>query len=364
MRKTGPITVPNKISEHHIAARKVTESVDESDETDDSDEDDDGADDFRQLSKHLKNQTLPDENVKDSISTGRRSRSPTTPRSAKKVPAIKIDPIPSSSPRVRKPATTSPPPPPLRKKTPSPRPRSKVPIAKHVQEESEEDSNFEEEDDEYEDEDELRRLRDTGEHEEPYPDHDYEEPEEEEATTANTHVQELRTKKFSPGTQFLVTHDLKAVQTGDLAVHRGDQLTLTEQRPDDWWLFKHNQTQQQGVVPINHVRILSERQQRRRIKPSTSATTLVDVFKANNNIPGGFIPSDLAPLTKLEEYQLWRALVPKMTESNLGFADLHWRVDTDKLHIQEVTYQKILTIKECVKIPRIKGEQVTNPLYS
>ncbi|CAF4563647.1 unnamed protein product, partial [Rotaria magnacalcarata] len=46
-----------------------------------------------------------------------------------------------------------------------------------------------------------------------------------------------------------------------------------------------------------------------------------------------------------------------MTESNLAFTDLYWRADTDKLYAQEVIHQKILTLKECVKIPRIKGDE-------
>ena len=364
IRKAEPIISDRKKSEPIVVARKKSpvpkEETDDSDESEseDDDDDDDGANDHRQLLSQLKSQTLTDESIKEPISSVRRSRSPATPRSAKRVSSVKMDPTQTSSPRFRKTKTLTPPPPPSRKETPSPRRRTDVPVPKKRVVESDEDSYFEDEEDEEYEEEELRGLRDTGDHEHGESDHDYNEPEEEEATVANAHVQELRTKKYSPGTQFLVTHDLNAVQTGDLTVHRGESLTLIEQRPDDWWLFKNNQTQQQGVVPINHVQILTQPKTRRRVKPSTSATTLVDAFKANNSIPAGYIPSDLAPLTQLEEYQLSRAMVPKMTESNLSFADLHWRADTDKLHIQEVTYQKILTIKECVKIPRIKGEQV------
>jgi len=235
-------------------------------------------------------------------------------------------------------------------------------LTKKKDEESEEDSYFEEDED---DEDELQGLRETGDREEAESDHDYDEQEEEEGepTVVNARMQELRTNKYPPGTQFVVTHDLTSVQTGDLTIHRGDILDLVEQRPDDWWLLKNTQTQQQGVVPINHIQLLSGKQPRRRAKPNTSVTTLVAAFKANNNIPDGFIPSDLAPLTELEEYQLWRALVPKMADSNLAFADIYWRADIDKIRVYDVTYQKILAIKGCYKIPKIKGEQVNNFLY-
>ncbi len=340
----------------------VSEGSDEDDEEEEDDDDDGAAEDNLQLLNALQSSTMTEETTKAPLSDGRRPRTPTTPRSSKRVPAIKTDTTEASSPKPKKTTTLVPPLPASRKKTPSPKRRTHVPPPKEKEEESEEDSYFEEEEEEEEEEDEeeeeLQRLGDTGDREEVESDHEYVEGEEEEPAVANAHAQQLRTNKYPPGAQFVVTHDLTGVQTGDLTIHKGETLTLVEQRPDDWWLFKNNQTQQQGVVPINHIQLLSGQQPRRRAKPSTSATTLVDAFKTNNNIPEGFIPSDLAPLTELEEYKLSRALVPRMTDSNLAFADLHWRVDNDQLHVHDVTYQKILTIKECVKIPRARGEQV------
>jgi hypothetical protein len=339
----------------------VSEGSDEDDEEEEDDDDDGAAEDNLQLLNALQSSTMTEETTKAPLSDGRRPRTPTTPRSSKRVPAIKTDTTEASSPKPKKTTTLVPPLPASRKKTPSPKRRTHVPPPKEKEEESEEDSYFEEEEEEEEEdeeEEELQRLGDTGDREEVESDHEYVEGEEEEPAVANAHAQQLRTNKYPPGAQFVVTHDLTGVQTGDLTIHKGETLTLVEQRPDDWWLFKNNQTQQQGVVPINHIQLLSGQQPRRRAKPSTSATTLVDAFKTNNNIPEGFIPSDLAPLTELEEYKLSRALVPRMTDSNLAFADLHWRVDNDQLHVHDVTYQKILTIKECVKIPRARGEQV------
>ena len=223
-------------------------------------------------------------------------------------------------------------------------------------EEESEDSYGDE--DEEDDEEELRRLGGTGEHEEAESDHDYGEEDEGESAAVNVRTQELRSNTHPPGTQFVVTQDFTGAQTGDLTIQRGETLTLIEQRPDDWWLLKSNQTQQQGVVPINHIHLLP-RAPRLRAKPSTSATNLVDAFKANSSIPIGFTASDLAPMTELEEYKVSRVLVPRMTDSNLAFADLHWRVNNDRLYVHDVTYQKILTIKECVKIPRAKGDQVS-----
>ncbi|CAM4767496.1 unnamed protein product [Rotaria magnacalcarata] len=359
IKKTEPIAVPPK---------KLQVSDVDSDGSEYSGEDDDDINDYRQLHSELQSQTPAELHPKDVHSQGHRSPTPTVPYSNKNVPAVKTDLTPSSSPKIKKTAIIVPPTPPSRKKTQSPRGRPEVPIIKKKkadESEEEEDSYYEEDEgergehdyNEDEEEEELQHLHKHDGREEEISEHEYDE-QEEEPTSANAHVQELRTNKYSPGTQFIVTHDLIGEQTGDLTVHRGDILTLVEQRPDDWWLFKNVPAQLEGLVPINLIQLYSKQQIRQRIKPSTSATTLVDAFKNKNNIPDGFIVSDLAPLTKIEEYQLWRALVPKMTESNLAFTDLYWRADTDKLYAQEVIHQKILTLKECVKIPRIKGDEV------
>ncbi|CAF1326156.1 unnamed protein product [Adineta steineri] len=357
------IKATDSVSSHE--KKPIVSNVESDDDEDDSsdegeDDDEDAVNDNHQLLTELEHRTITDENSKSPVISGRRSQSPATPRSNKKVPPIKIESTPAASPRSKRTTSSSPVPhPSIRKKTPSPRRHPEVPIAKKRVEESDEDSYFEEDEEEGDDDDdeELRRLHNSGDHEDVESDHDYDE-QEDEPNIVNAHVQGLRTTKHPPGTQFLVSHDLTSVQTGDLTIHKGEIITLVEQRPDDWWLFRNAQTQQQGVVPINHIQLLSGQLPRRRAKPNTSVTTLVDAFKANNNIPAGFVPSDLAPLTQLEEYQLWRALVPKMTDSNLAFADLYWHADTDHLQINDVTYKKIIVLKQCVKIPKVKGDQI------
>ncbi|CAF0964114.1 unnamed protein product [Rotaria sordida] len=355
--KTSPSQLTKKTEPIIPSRKKIEVSDDESDASDD--EDDDAANDDRRLLNELKSQTLTDEHDKDLPSHDRRSRSPATPRSSKKIPEIKTDLAPSSSPKIKKTTAVIPPPPPpaSRRKTQSPKGRPEPSITKkkrddESEEDEEEDSYFEEEEEE-----ELRHLREPDDREEEISDHDYDE-QEEEPTVVNAYVQELRTNKYPPGTQFLVTQNFTGEQTGDLTVRKDDIVTLVEQRSDDWWLFKNIQTQKEGLVPINLIQLLSKQQIRRRIKPSTSAITLVAAFKDKNNIPAGFISSDLAELSQIEEYQLWRSLVPKMTESNLAFVDLYWRTDRDRLQVQQVTHQKVLTLKECVKIPRAKGDQI------
>ena len=337
-------------------------SSDES-ETEESDE----MEDRRQVLNELQKTASKEADAKAPVETGRRSRTPPSPRAQKRITVNKTDPVRSSSPRSRKTTQASPPPPPSRKKPPSPQRLTAPPVKKRDHDDDDDDdisgdSYFEEEDDEgeeeYDDEDEHPVRRDPPVHDEAEADQEYYDPEEDEANIVNANVQALRTGRYAPGTQFRVIQDFKGTQTGDLTAHKGDILNLVEKHDDDWWLFERAIDRQQGVLPINHVQFVPTEQPRLRKKATTSANTLVDAFKANKNIPAGFIASDLAPLIDLEEYQLWRTMVPSMSESNLAFADLYWRPDKDELRVQEVTYQKILTLKECVKVPRIKGEQV------
>lgn len=242
------------------------------------------------------------------------------------------------------------------KRIPNPQQRTVISTAKN-DEDSDDDSSSEDDSDEKDDE--LRRLDYNTEEEESI--HNSEQTAEEEPTVVTEHVRELRNGKYPRGTKFRVLYNLKGLESNDLTIQKDEILILIEQQPDDWWLFKNPQTQQEGMVPINHIELQSEtysQRLRHRVNPTTSASTLVDAFKANNYIPSGFIPSNLAPLTQQNKYKLSHTLIPKMTESNFTFTDLHWRYDTEQICIQQVKYQKILTIKKCLKIPRIKGEQV------
>lgn len=322
--------------------------------------------DSRQVLSELQKTAAKEADAKAPIETGRRSRTPPSPRPQKRLTVSKTDPVGSPSPRPRKTTQASPPPTASRKKAPSPQRLTVPPVKKRDHDDDDDnsgDSYFEDDDDEgeeeFDDDDEEHPVgRDPPVHDEAEADQDYYDPEEDEANIVNANVQVLRTGRFAPGTQFRVIQDFKGTQTGDLTAHKGDILNLVEKRDDDWWLFERAIDRHQGVLPINHIQFVPSEQPRLRKKAATSANTLVDAFKANKNIPAGFIASDLAPLIDLEEYQLWRTIVPAMSESNLAFADLYWRPDKDELRVQEVTYQKILTLKECVKIPRIKGEQV------
>lgn len=316
---------------------------DESDEDDDDDDDDDVVEeeeDERDLHKALKQQ------AGDSDRRSQASPKP-PPAAAKRTTTIKTTPVRSPSPSMRQKGAS-----PRRRPEPAPS-RKRAEEQDENEDDEEEDSYFEEEEDE-----ELQRFRESGEPDAAEEmDEDYDD---ENGHIVNSEVQALRAGRFPPGTKFKVVQDFTGTQTGDLSVRRGDILSLVQQEKDDWWLCQNVQTQEKGVVPINDIQLLSTQPTRRRAPPSTSATTLVDAFKANKNIPDGFILSDLAPLAHMNEYHVSQTLIPKMTESNLGFSDLFWRPTADELRAQETTYQKILTLSECVKIPRIKGDQVYN----
>ncbi len=272
-----------------------------------------------------------EDSITDFNHSDRQLHTPSPSHINKKPATFKIHSTTSSSSISRKPTIISTSTPISRTRTPSPEQSIIIPFTK------EDDSYFEEEED-----DELKRLSDDSEQEE-----------------SQSTVQKLRREKYFPGTEFRVTHNLKGLQIGDLTIYKDEILILIEQKSDDWWLFKNPQTQQQGLVPINHIQRLQHR-----IKPTKSSLTLVDVFKINNYIPSGFIASDLALLTQDNRYKLSRTLIPKISKSNFAFSDLHWRFDKDQIYIQQSEYQKIFTIKKCLKIPKIKDEHVChNPSF-
>jgi hypothetical protein len=307
-----------------------------SDESEDSEEEEDDKKGNHQLLNAVQSRQLVDDHLTDSNNSDSQSQTSTPPRINKNSSGIQVHSTPLTSPSSSNRFS--------RNKTPGSQQPTTIPIEKSS-DESEDNSYSEKEED---NDDELEKLADSSEQEEVESVHNYDQTEEDE--------QEFEMRTYLPGTQFRVTHNLKGLQPGDLTVHKGEILLLVEQIPDNWWLFKNPQTQEQGMVPINHIQLQSKT--RPRIKPVTSASTLVDVFKRNNYIPSGFIASDLAPLAQQNQYKLSHTLIPKRTESNLAFTDLHWRYDTDQIYIQQVKYQKILTIKKCLKIPKIKGRQV------
>ncbi|UJR36136.1 hypothetical protein I4U23_028870 [Adineta vaga] len=182
---------------------------------------------------------------------------------------------------------------------------------------------------------------------------DYSSTDEEDLSSrVDTSLQKLRIKRYPPGTPFRVLHDLNGAEIDDLTIFKDEILTLVKQQDDDWWLFKNAQTKLEGLVPINHIKPCSE------TFNQSKSTSLVNVLKSNNDIPSGFIPSSLGPLTQQDQYKLSYTLIPKMTESNLTFADLHWQYDADRINVQAPTYQKILIIQKCAKIPKIKEKNV------
>ncbi|CAF2554877.1 unnamed protein product [Rotaria sp. Silwood2] len=309
-----------------------------------SDEIEDDVNGNRQISNEIQSKKIQDNNSKHSDNGESSSQTSASSRTNKTPSIIKV-PSTRSSPAVfRKTTVTSTSTQLSHKRTSSPQ-RQTV----KNNHESGDDSYFEEETLE----NELKQFRESSEEEEP--------SHEDKSTIVHARVQELRMRTYPPGTQFRVINNLIGLQTGDLTIHKDEILILVEQRPDNWWLFKNPQTQEQGMVPINHIQLqsrISDKRLRRRIKPVTSPSTVVDALKTKNDIPSGFIVSDLSPLTQYNQYKLSHTLIPKMTESNFTFTDLHWRYDIDQICLEQVKYQKLLRIQKCSKIPKIQSQKV------
>ncbi|CAM4807319.1 unnamed protein product [Rotaria magnacalcarata] len=185
--------------------------------------------------------------------------------------------------------------------------------------------------------------------------------EDDDLDSVNQRVQEIRQAKYLPGDQFRVLHNLESVNSGDLTINQGEILILIEQQTKNRWLFKNAKTQEQGLVPVTHIEALSraiDEELRHRITSSVSPSTLVNIVQSKGYIPSGFIASDLASLADNEQYKLFYTLMPTMTESNLALVDIAWDYGTDQIRIAKVKYQKIFTLKNCSRIPKIKKDKI------
>ncbi|CAF0963158.1 unnamed protein product [Adineta ricciae] len=190
-----------------------------------------------------------------------------------------------------------------------------------------------------------------------------EDDDDDEPAGVDANLHQLRRTTYTPGTLFRVLQDFAGEENGDLAIYKGEHLTLvTQYDDDDWWLFKNAQTQREGLVPINYIqpseRAFNQSRQHQLIAQTSSASSLVNAFKTNNNIPSGFSASSLTSLVRKDRHKLSYMLIPKMTESNLTFADLHWQYDIDRICAYPATYKKVLNIKKCSKIPKITGANI------
>lgn len=178
-----------------------------------------------------------------------------------------------------------------------------------------------------------------------------------ESESDDPNVKELQQEEHLPGTKFRVIKSFKATQSGDLTVYKNDILILVEQRSENWWLFQNSSTQEQGLVPINHIELIPQDNARRilpRLEAEMSPSVIVDALKYKGYIPSGFIASDLASLSKQDEYKLSDTLIPTRSKSNFDFSDIAWDYDKDQIRLQHVQYQQIFNMIKCSRIPSIE----------
>ena len=210
----------------------------------------------------------------------------------------------------------------------------------------------------------LSRARSTGKHSRhrnpaDASTHDYDRAPSPEVEESSDSAGELDKGVYTPGTRFRATHSFQATRPNDLNFKVNDILILREQRPNRWWLCEHEQTGEQGSVPINHITLHRTAAASSRL--SAPASIIANAWRTTRSIPSGFFASELASLSQLPEHRVYRTLIPRMSESNLAFADLHWRYETEDIRPLVAEHQILLTIKECLKIPRVDINQVGIP---
>ncbi|CAF3362720.1 unnamed protein product [Rotaria socialis] len=364
VRDTNKTITPATTIQKRTSSTDKTASDDDDDDEEEEDGDDDAVNDNHQLLNELKSRKVLHDDQKRTADTGSSSQTSKSSHANRQPSNINPHEVSQSSPIFQKNAI---------KLTSTPLSHKKIPA-----DDDDEDDDDDDEDndnsseytvsDEAEDGvelDELKQARKSiknvaeSESDSPYDNTHAED--DDDSDSADQHVQELREAKYLPGDQFRVLRNFESVYSDDLTINQGEILILIEQQTKNWWLFKNAETQQQGLVSVNHIEALSRainKELRHRITSPVSPSTLVDIVQSKGYIPSGFIASDLAPLVDDEQYKLFYTLMPTMTDSNLALADITWDYDTDQIHTEKVKYQKILTLQKCSRIPKMKNDKI------
>uniref|UniRef100_H2XXZ6 SH3 domain-containing protein n=1 Tax=Ciona intestinalis TaxID=7719 RepID=H2XXZ6_CIOIN len=179
--------------------------------------------------------------------------------------------------------------------------------------------------------------------------------------------------------------DFQGVQDDDLSIKVGDIVDILSKRDDGWWeaeneegkvgmvpstfLKKYEEEEEKEVevsAPVSEVAspegiiqdpnvLTSGKQLWKGIKDQVTEPQkmdVTDVLSAMGALPAGFRPSMMYNLLiKSEDYSLRKAMLPTLSESQLGFENLHWDPATDQLRKLVTHVLRSCRLWKCKMIP-------------
>ncbi|XP_066553057.1 nephrocystin-1 isoform X2 [Amia ocellicauda] len=180
---------------------------------------------------------------------------------------------------------------------------------------------------------------------------------------------------------FIAVTDFSAQLEGDLAVKKGEVLTILEKNPDGWWIAQDSKGHK-GLVPKTYLQVYNKDEEEEeseteeeemdeaesfntgKLKQSAKTSkwdavrnavveiSTTDVLYTMGAIPPGFRPSTLSML--LEEGKTFKSsyyIHPEFSQSKLAFKDLLWNSDLGCIRARVSRLSLNLTLWSCKMIP-------------
>ncbi|ETN78246.1 SH3 domain protein [Necator americanus] len=163
---------------------------------------------------------------------------------------------------------------------------------------------------------------------------------------------------------FIVLASLKAAESGDLTINEGERLRIVQTRPDGWWTAQ-NASGKTGLVPKTYLRQLTaaddengvrdySAEQRTRAARTVSGSS-ADVPQPNS-LAVEQIPRRarcLGDAQQLDPHLSFAChLTPRLSHSNIGFHDLYWNYQDDKLRKRRVRVSKLVRLIRLEGMPK------------
>uniref|UniRef100_A0A0N5AG08 SH3 domain-containing protein n=1 Tax=Syphacia muris TaxID=451379 RepID=A0A0N5AG08_9BILA len=180
--------------------------------------------------------------------------------------------------------------------------------------------------------------------------------------------------------KFLVIADLQGADDEDLNIRSGEVLDILATRPDGWWLAK-NSKGETGLVPKTFLKLLPtfngcDEQGRKSefldgiasgrediLSSSQETCSFRPLFLSNAAVNGLSRPISSSGFDDWKSGGLGTALendihltcechlAPRLSESNLGFHDIYWNCDLNKLRKRRVRVSKLIRISKLENVP-------------
>uniref|UniRef100_A0A915HG22 SH3 domain-containing protein n=1 Tax=Romanomermis culicivorax TaxID=13658 RepID=A0A915HG22_ROMCU len=151
---------------------------------------------------------------------------------------------------------------------------------------------------------------------------------------------------------FVAKCDFKGIKPEDLPFVAKEKLKLIATRTDGWW-FVENGEKKQGLVPSTFLD--ADESHVSRLLTGYTECSLFKLLQQNAMV---IMSKFLDPRLSIEFH-----LLPKLNKTGLGFHDLYWNLEKDRIRKRRVKFLKIFSLIKCEQMfiaadnPKIRNDQ-------